>query len=430
MDTLIILMVLFFVFLLLNVPIAIVILFISIIGIFFEGISQVIVTQHMINSISSETFLCVPLYIFAGILMSGSGVSQRIFDFALSLIGHVKGGLGYVNVLGSMIFAGVSGSATADAAGLGRIEIDAMNHAGYDIDFSAAVTAASSIIGPIIPPSIHFVIYATVAEVPVAALLIAGLVPGILMGLIMMLLIYVMIRMGKVKCPTQHDKFSFRRVIIKLKEGFWSIIAPGIIVGGIMSGIVTATEAGITAVLYTLIVGLFIYKTLNFKNILKSLEETLYSLGVVSFMVAVAKVFTWYITIKNVPRMFYEAVLSNTDSLVFLWLMTGILLFILGMFATASANIVLITPILLPLFNKFGVDPIHLGVVIVFGLVIGIITPPVGTSLYIVADVAKISFERVARSTMVFLIPLILCWLALMFIPSLSVFVPKYLGLY
>lgn len=429
MSPQILLMFIFFTLLLLGVPVAILILLTAIIGLFFREVPMTIIVQNLQANLISQTYLAVPMYVFAGILMSESGIARKIFDFANSVVGHVKGGLGHVNVLASMIFAGISGSSTADAAGLGRIEIQAMNEAGYDVGFSAAITAVSSIIGPIIPPSIHMMIYATIAEVPAATLLIAGLGPGLLMGFALMVAIYIMTATGMVKCPTQFERLNLRRIFIKFKEGFWALIAPIIIIGCIMFGIVTPTEAGVIAVFYTLLIGVFVYKTINLKGIFLCLEETACAMGVVSFMIAVAQIFTWYITIENVPTKLFNFVTSTTDNKSIILIMVAIVLLILGTIATASANIVLVTPILLPLLLNLGMDPIHIGVIIVFGLVIGIITPPVGVSLYVVADVAKLPFEKVVRSVMVFLIPLILCLFILMFFPIISLFIPKLVGL-
>ncbi len=413
--------------LILGAPIAIVILLTSAIGLYFNNIPLSMLPQTMINGVNSYTLLAIPLYILAGELMNASGVAKRIFDFALALIGHIKGGLGHVNILASLVFAGISGSATADASGLGRVEIKAMREEGYDIDFSAAITAASSTIGPIIPPSIHMMIYATVAEVPAAALLIAGIVPGLLMGFGLMITVYLLAVSGKAKCPVR-PRESIKTILVRFKEAFLALLAPIIIVGGIMGGIVTPTEAGAIAVVYTFLLGIF-YRKLNINEIGMCLQNTIYSTGVVMFMLAVARIFVWFITIEQIPNTLMTFVFSITTNKIVILFFVGVFILFLGMLATASANIVLVTPVLLPMLLPLGVDPIHLGVIIVFGLVLGIITPPVGTSLYILSEVAQISYERVVKAILIFYIPLILALYIIIYFPQVVLFLPKIVGL-
>ena len=421
------LILIFVLMLILGVPIAIVILLTAAIGLYSRDIPLSMLPQTMIIGIKSYTLLAIPLYILAGELMNASGVAKRIFDFALALVGHIKGGLGHVNILASLVFAGISGSATADASGLGRVEIKAMREEGYDIDFSAAITAASSTIGPIIPPSIHMMIYATVAEVPAAALLIAGLVPGLLMGVGLMIAVYLLAVSGRVKCPVRSRK-PIKIILLRFKEAFLALLAPIIIVGGIMGGIVTPTEAGVIAVVYTFLLGIF-YRELNINKIGMCLQKTIYSTGVVMFMLAVARIFAWFITIERIPDAIMGFVFSFTENKILILFFVDVLLLLLGMIATASANIVLVTPILLPMLLPLGVDPIHLGVVIVFGLVLGIITPPVGTSLYILSEVAQISYERVVKAILIFYIPLVLVLYIITYVPQMVLFLPKIVGL-
>ncbi len=411
----------------LGAPIAIAVLSSSIIGLILNDIPLSMIPQTMINGINSYTLLAVPLYILSGELMNKSGVAKRIFDFLLALVGHIRGSMGHVNVLVSMVFAGISGSATADASGLGRIEIQAMRDEGYDIDFSAAITAASSTIGPIIPPSIHMMIYASIAEVPAAALLIAGLFPGLIMGIGLIVTVYVLAVSGKANCPIR-PRASIKTILTKFKDSFLALFAPILIVGRIMWGIVTPTEAGCIAVIYTFTLGVF-YRKLNIKLLIQCLQNTLYSTGVVMFMLAVARIFVWFITIEQIPNKLMNFIFSFTTDKILILFLVGIFILLLGMIATASANIVLITPILLPMLMPLGVDPIHLGVIIVFGLVLGIITPPVGTSLYILSEVAHISYERVVKAIIPFYIALILAFYIIIYFPEVSLFLPKILKL-
>jgi len=419
--------VIFLVLIGLGVPIAVVLLGTATLGMYTRQVPLTMLTQTILGGVSSYTLLAIPFYIMAGELMNRGGITKRIFDFALSLVGHIKGGLGHVNVLASMLFAGISGSATADAAGLGRIEIEAMKAEGYDLDFSAAITAASSTIGPIIPPSIHLVIYGSIAEVPVATLFTAGMIPGILMGLGLMFTVYILAATGRVHCPTR-PRQSLRSVLRSLRKAGTALLAPVLVLSGIMTGVVTPTEAGVIAVVYSLVLGLF-YREINKEVLVECIRNTIQSTAVVMFMLAVSRSFAWFITIERIPDRMMGLVFQFTESPAVVLFFINILLLLLGMISTASANIVIVTPILVTIAHSIGVDLIHLGLIIVLGLMIGLITPPVGTSLYILSDVASLPFERVVRATLVFVIPLVAVLYLVTYIPSLSLFLPRLLGM-
>jgi tripartite ATP-independent transporter DctM subunit len=419
--------VIFLVLIGLGVPIAVVLLGTATLGMYTRQVPLTMLTQTILDGVRSYTLLAIPFYIMAGELMNRGGITKRIFDFALSLVGHIKGGLGHVNVLASMLFAGISGSATADAAGLGRIEIEAMKAEGYDLDFSAAITAASSTIGPIIPPSIHLVIYGSIAEVPVATLFTAGMIPGILMGLGLMFTVYILAATGRVHCPTR-PRQSLRSVLRSLRKAGTALLAPVLVLGGIMTGVVTPTEAGVIAVVYSLVLGLF-YREINKEVLVECIRNTIQSTAVVMFMLAVSRSFAWFITIERIPDRMMGLVFQFTESPAVVLFFINILLLLLGMIGTASANIVIVTPILVTIAHSIGVDLIHLGLIIVLGLMIGLITPPVGTSLYILSDVASLPFERVVRATLVFVIPLVAVLYLVTYIPSLSLFLPRLLGM-
>lgn len=419
--------VIFLVLIGLGVPIAVVLLGTATLGMYTRQVPLTMLTQTILDGVSSYTLLAIPFYIMAGELMNRGGITKRIFDFALSLVGHIKGGLGHVNVLASMLFAGISGSATADAAGLGRIEIEAMKAEGYDLDFSAAITAASSTIGPIIPPSIHLVIYGSIAEVPVATLFTAGMIPGILMGLGLMFTVYILAATGRVHCPTR-PRQSLRSVLRSLRKAGTALLAPVLVLSGIMTGVVTPTEAGVIAVVYSLVLGLF-YREINKEVLVECIRNTIQSTAVVMFMLAVSRSFAWFITIERIPDRMMGLVFQFTESPAVVLFFINILLLLLGMISTASANIVIVTPILVTIAHSIGVDLIHLGLIIVLGLMIGLITPPVGTSLYILSDVASLPFERVVRATLVFVIPLVAVLYLVTYIPSLSLFLPRLLGM-
>jgi tripartite ATP-independent transporter DctM subunit len=322
-----------------------------------------------------------------------------------------------------MIFAGMSGSAIADAAGLGAIEIEAMNKAGYRTAFSAAVTAASSIIGPIIPPSIPMVVFGSLAGVSVAKLFMGGLVPGILMGLAMMALIYYLAKTGREKCPLT-PKASFKEVLRALKVSFLSLMAPFILINGLFIGVFTATEAGGVAVVYTIFLG-FLYHQLTLEKLVKCLRDTFLATASVLFLVAGGTVFAWLIALLKIPEQIGDIMFSITTNKYLILLLINIFLLIQGCFMSATAGLIIVTPMLLAVGNKIGMDPIQLGVIIVFNLMIGLLTPPVGMVLFVVKEVAKISFEEMVQATMPFFIPLFLTLLLITYIPQLVMFVPN-----
>ena len=403
MNPISILLLSFGILLALRCPIAIALFLSSLFYLLSKGMNLAIIPQTMIEGVNSYTLLAVPLYIFVGELMNSTGITNRIFNFALALMGHVRGGLGHVNVLGSMIFAGISGSATADAAGLGRVEIKAMEESGYRTEFAAAITAASSIIGPIIPPSIHMVIYGAIADVSVASLFLGGFVPGVLMGVSLMVMIYFMARTGREVCPVR-KRPPLREIFRSFRQALFPMLAPVIIVGSIIFGIGTPTESGAIAVMYVVILGL-IYRELTVKNILGALERTVFSSVVIMFILATSRAFAWALTIERVTDSIVELIFAFTGNKVVILLLINVVLLILGCFETATANLVIVTPILVGVAQQIGMDLVHLGVMVVFNLVIGIITPPVGTSLYIVADITKLPFEAVAKETLKYLPP-------------------------
>jgi tripartite ATP-independent transporter DctM subunit len=421
-----ILLVSFGVLLILGCPISFTLLISSLVTLVSKAIPVAMLPQNLVGGAESFTLLAVPFYILAGEIMNVAGITQRIFNFALSLVGHIKGGLGHVNVLASMVFAGISGSASADAAGLGRIELEAMREEGYDMPFAAAITAVSSTIGPIIPPSIHLVIYGAIAEVSVVDLFIAGIIPGILLGFSLMITIYIAAATGIKKCPVR-KKQSFKMIWYSFKKAFFSLLAPIIILGGILIGVVTPTEAGVIAVIYATFLG-FLYREVNFQTMNEALKKTVRSTAVVMFILSTSKAFAWLITIERVPENLAEGLMTlgaNSNAIILL-ICLGLLL--IGMIESASANLIIVTPILVYIGITVNIDLVHLGLVTVFALMIGLITPPIGTSLYIVADVASISFEKMVRSTIVFIIPMVIVLIVLALSPDVVLYLPRLFG--
>ncbi len=413
----------FFGFLALRCPIAIALFLSSMAFFLIQGTDLMILPQTMIEALNSGTFAAVSLYILVGELMNTTGITERVFNFALALMGHIRGGLGQVNVLGSMIFAGISGSSTADVAGLGRVEIKAMVESGYRIEFAAAITAASCIIGPIIPPSVHMVIYGAIADVSVVSLFLGGFVPGVVMGVSLMVMIYIMTLTGREKCPLQ-KRPPLEEIFKAFRRALFPILAPVIIMGSLILGIGTPTESAAIAVMYVVILGLA-YRELNMKTIFSALERTVLSSVVIMFILATSRSFGWALTVERVADSIMEGMFAFTHSKFVILLLINIALLILGCFETATANLVIVTPILVGVGQQIGMDPVHLGVMVVFNLVLGIITPPVGTALYIVSDITKLPFEKVSKETLKYLPPLLIVLILVVYWPQFVLFIPN-----
>ena len=387
-------------------------------------IPVITMAQKMISGIDTYALLAVPFFILAGNLMNTGGVTRRLFRFASSLVGFIPGGLGHANVLASMIFAGMSGAAIADAGGLGTIEIKAMQDEGFDTKFSAAVTAASSTIGPIIPPSIPMVIYASIANVSVGKLFLAGAVPGILMGIVLMLMIYIISR--RRKYPV-HARFNLKEAANSFIDGFLPLMTPAIILGGILGGIFSPTEAAIVASSYALILGMVVYREITFRDLLHVTLETVKTTSMVIYIISAAAIYGFLLGREQVPQSVAQFLFTISSNPYMIMLIIIIFLLIIGCFMETTAAIILLTPILVPPVMQLGIDPVHFGLVMVLTLMIGLITPPVGVVLYITSSIAKISFEDCTKATAPFIIPLVIVLLLSAYIPDLVMFLPNVL---
>jgi tripartite ATP-independent transporter DctM subunit len=413
----------FLLLLVIGVPVAISLAGSSLIYVMLEGVQPHLVVLHrMIGGIDSFPLLAIPFFIMAGSLMNSAGITNRIYDFALALVGWLKGGLGHVNVVGSVIFAGMSGTAVADAGGLGNIEIKAMRDHGYSVDFSVGITGASSTIGPIIPPSLPFVIYGVMANASIGKLFAAGVIPGLVMALTMMIMVTYY---AHTRGWHRDAKFSIVALWQTFKRAFLPLLTPIILVGGMTTGVFTPTEAAIAATAYAIFLGMAVYRTLSLKKLIKVSMETAETTALILLIVAGASIFGYLITLSKVTDNVSALVLSITTTPWIILLLVNIFLLIVGCFMETIAAITILVPVLLPLMDKIGVDPVHFGLIMVLNLMIGLLTPPVGMVLYILARVANISFERTTKACLPFLIPLLVSLALVTYWPSMVMFLPN-----
>lgn len=389
-----------------------------------EGLGTPQVLFRMINGVDSFTLLAIPFFILAGSVMNVGGVTERIFAFADSLVGWMKGGLGHVNVAASVIFSGMSGAAVADVGGLGAIEIKAMREAGYDDDFSIGITGASSIIGPLIPPSLPLIIYGVVASESIGRLFLAGIVPGALLAMLMSLTIFVLARRRGYQPSTP---FSPRLVLLTGRAALFPLLTPVIIIGGIMTGVFTPTEAAVAASGYAILLSALIFRSMSLSDFIRISRETASTTSSILVIVAGSAIFSWLLTANNVGELVNDLVTGITESpWVFLLIVSGVTL-VVGCFLDMIAAITILVPILLPTANALGIDPIHFGIFFMFNLMLGLLTPPVGMVIFVLAKVAKVSPAFVSRSLLLFALPLLVMLLALLFFPAISTALPNFL---
>jgi len=411
-----------FLFMVVGVPVALALAGSSLLFVLITGqVPDLVVVHRMVNGVDSFPLLAVPFFILAGSLMNAVGITNRIFAFATACVGWLHGGLGHVNIGASVIFAGMSGAAVADAGGLGMIEIKAMRDAGYDTDFSVGVTAASSTIGPIIPPSLPMVIYGVMASASIGQLFAAGFIPGLLMaGALMLMVAWFAHR----RHYPRDAAFSVLVLWQTFKRAFMSMMTPVIIVGGILTGAFTPTEAAAAAVAWALFLGLVLYRTLNFRRLYRVSMETAETTAIIMLIVAGASIFAWILTSNRVTENFVGLITGITDTPIMVLIIFNIILFVVGFFMETIAAITILVPVMLPVVMKVGIDPVHFGVVMVLNLMIGLLTPPVGMVLYVLTRVSGESFERCTKATLPFLIPLVVVLLLITFVPEFSMWLP------
>ena len=412
-------------FLVLSVPVAFSLLFTGLIALTIDipiSTNYQIIAGRMFHSLNSFVLIAVPFFIFAARIMNREGITEGIFNFTGSIVGHWKGGLGYANVIASVIFAGMSGSAVSDAAGLGIVELKAMKDAGYDDDFSLAITAASSTIGPIIPPSIPMVIYAAVAGVSVGKLFIGGIVPGLLMAISLMISINIYSR--KKNFP-YNKAFSGRLLIGNFKTSFLALLTPIIILGGIFSGFCTPTEASVIAIWYAFLLGIFIYRKAKFSKIINDIKETAKDTASLSFIVACAGVYGWLLLRSGLPVKFTSLLLSVTNNATLLMLLIVLFLLILGCFMEPISILLILTPLFMPLVNAANIDPVYFGIIMILTLMIGLLTPPFGVVLFTLSRVGNVPLHKVIKSVWIFMIPLTIVVLLMTIFPQIVLYLPN-----
>ena len=422
MNMVLLLFLSFVVLIFLGMPVAFSLGVSSVLYLFLNDIPLIVAAQKMYAGIDSFVLVCIPGFILAGNLMNTGGITKRIIRFSNAAVGWITGGLGLANVAASMLFAGISGTALADTASLGAILIPGMKDEGYDADFSAAITASSSTIGPIIPPSLPMIVAGTLVGLSVSKLFVAGIIPGILLGFGLMGMGYFIAK--KRKYPK--GQIQPVRVVFKaFMDAVWAVLMTIIILFGILGGFFTPTEASVVAVIYAVIVGLFIYKELKLQDIPKVIVESLVTTAAVMILVGFANLFAWILASEQIPQMIASGILALSDNPVIIILLLNLLLLFVGSFMETIAALVILFPVLLPVAVGIGMDPIHFGVMAVLNLMIGLTTPPVGVCLFVASGIAKLSIVQTTKAIIPFLFVSIVVLLLVAFIPPLTLFLPS-----
>jgi C4-dicarboxylate transporter DctM subunit len=412
--------------LLFSVPIGICLgLATMIVMVFVDGTPpMVLLARSVVTGADSFPLIAVPLFILAGDLMQHGGMSRRLVGFANALIGHIRGGLAYVNVLACVFFAAISGSSPATVAAIGSNMIPEMEKVGYTRKFSGALTASSGMIGVMIPPSIPFIIYGVTAEVSIGKLFLAGVVPGILFALMFMLVARIMLRNDTV---VQQSTTTFSRLSVwdSFRSSIWALLVPGIILGGIYSGIFTPTEAGAVAVVYAAIIGIFVYGDITVKNLPEILAGSAKTSGTILVLVIMATAFGRLITLARIPSELATTITSLSDNPIIILLLINLLLLVIGMFMETISSIIIMTPILLPVATALGVDPIVFGVILTVNLAIGFCTTPLGVNLFVASSISKVSIESLSRAILPFFVGMLVLLMLVTYVPAISLTLPS-----
>ena len=422
------LMLIFLVFLVslfLGVPVALCLAFTSVAGLMLHDTSLLVVVQRMFQGFNSFSLLAVPFFVLAGDLMNKCGITQRLIDFSYMLVGRIPGGLAHSNIAASMFLGGISGSAVADAAAIGSIMVPGMIRNGYNPGFSAAVTAAASTMGPIIPPSILMVIMGVTTGMSIGGLFMAGIVPGLLLGLSMMAYSYV----GAIRenYPRDTNPLTLRRFFREFWKALPALMAPTIIMGGIMFGFFTSTEAAAVAVLYALLLGVC-QRTLRMKDLIEVLGSSVLTTAVLLLIIGTANAFAWLLAAEQIPNQLAELIQSVTSTKLIILLLLNILLLFVGMFMEGGAAIIILAPTLLNVATQVGIEPLHFGMIMVLNMAVGLLTPPLGVCLFVICGVTKLDLSYVIRAVLPFIAVEIVVLLLVTYVPAVCLTIPRMLG--
>lgn len=417
--------IIFLVLLILGVPIAFSLGFSSLFYLFANGIPLTVIAQKFYAGMDSFTLLCIPGFMLAGALMNGGGITKRILNFCNSFLGHFRGSLALVNIVASMVFAGISGTAIADVCSLGSMLIPAMVDDGYDDDFSVAVTAASSVVGPIIPPSVPMVIAGSCVSISVGKMFQAGIIPGILLGMALCIPTYII--SVKRNYP-RHDRAGWKVRLETTKDAIWAMLMPVILLGGILSGVFTPTEASIVTCVYALVVGVFVYKEIQITDVPRIVWENIRACASIIVLIGLANVFAYILTAERIPQMVANSILSITDNRIVVILLINVVLLFVGMFMESLAAILITFPVLLPVATAVGMEPVHFALMAILNLMLGLTTPPVGMCVCTGAQIGKISAFKAFKATIPFLATSLIVLMLVSFIPQLTLWIPSILN--
>lgn len=411
--------------LLIGVPIAMSLGISALVSIYFGTTLPLgIITQKAFTALDSFPLLAIPFFMLAGILMGKGGVSKRLLDLASKIVGWMTGGLSLVTIVASMFFAAISGSGPATVAAIGGFMIPAMVARKYEPGFAAAVSASAGSIGVIIPPSIPFVLYGVIGSVSVGSLFLAGIIPGLMIGIALMLTAFFIAKKKNFESDSL-EKFDFKEVLKSAWDAKWALLIPVIILGGIYGSFFSPTEAAVVAVVYSLIVGLFVYKELSLKDVYDSFLEAVIINATTMIIIGLSVSVAYYMTLEQMPNDIASFLTSMSTNPIVILLAINVLLFFVGMFIDTISALVVLTPILLPIVTSVGVDPVHFGVVLVANLALGFVTPPLGVNLFVASSVGGVKFEKIAIAVIPFIISMVICLLLITFIPALSTWLPS-----
>ena len=417
--------IIFLVLLLIGVPIAFSLGLSSLFYLFTNNIPLTVIAQKFYSGMDSFTLLCIPGFMLAGALMNGGGITRRILNFCNSFLGHFRGSLALVNIVASMVFAGISGTAIADVCSLGSMLIPAMVDDGYDDDFSVAVTAASSVVGPIIPPSVPMVIAGSCVSISVGKMFQAGIIPGILLGMALCIPTYII--SVKRNYP-RHDRAGWKVRLETTKDAIWAMLMPVILLGGILSGVFTPTEASIVTCVYALVVGVFVYKEIQITDVPRIVWENIRACASIIVLIGLANVFAYILTAERIPQMVANSILSITDNRIVVILLINVVLLFVGMFMESLAAILITFPVLLPVATAVGMEPVHFALMAILNLMLGLTTPPVGMCVCTGAQIGKISAFKAFKATIPFLATSLIVLMLVSFIPQLTLWIPSILN--